>query len=148
MKIIYISLSYYHNLHVVGTVHCDENPLEGNEEVSKQTEITVDLVPNDVEGKLTEIPRHSATARIDSGIQRKRRKMAQSPSLMALDLQKEEHRLRMEQLRQKIDQAKKEHLLKMEILHMIKGNLYDSSTNREDKQAHSVLAISQLLSPF
>ena len=130
MKIIYISLSYYHNLHVVGTVHCDEKPLEGNEEVSKQTEITVDLVPNDVEGKLTEIPRHSATARIDSGIQRKRRKMAQSPSLMALDLQKEEHRLRMEQL------------------HMIKGNLYDSSTNREDKQAHSVLAISQLLSPF
>ena len=112
MKIIYISLSYYHNLHVVGTVHCDEKPLEGNEEVSKQTEITVDLVPNDVEGKLTEIPRHSATARIDSGIQRKRRKMAQSP------------------------------------LHMIKGNLYDSSTNREDKQAHSVLAISQLLSPF
>ena len=140
-------MSYYHN-HIVGTVHCDEDPLEGNEEVSKQTEITVDLVPSDVEGKLMETPRHSATAMIDYGIKRKRRKMAQSPSMMALDLQKEENQLRMEQLREKLNQAKKEHLLKMEILHMIKGNLYDSSTNREDKQAHSVLAISQLLSPF
>ena len=138
-------MSYYHN-HVVGTVHCNEDPLEGNEEVSKQTEITVDLVPSDVEGKLMETPRHSATAMIDSGIKRKRRKMAQSPSMMALDLQKEEHQLRMEQLREKLNQAKKEHLLKMEILHMIKDNLYDSSTDKEDEQANS--AISQSLSPF
>ena len=75
-------------------MHCNEDPLEGNEEVSKQTEITVDLVPSDVEGKLMETPRHSATAMIDYGIKRKRRKMAQSPSMMALDLQKEEHQLR------------------------------------------------------
>ena len=79
-------LSYFHN-HVVGTVHCDEDPLEENEEVSKQTEITVCLVPSD-----------------------------------------------------------EEHLLKMEILHMIKDNLYDSSTDKEDEQANS--AISQSLSPF
>ena len=111
-----------------------------------QTEITVDLVPSDVEGKLMETPRHSATAMIDYGIKRKRRKMAQSPSMMALDLQKEEHQLRMEQLREKLNQAKKEHLLKMEILHMIKDNLYDSSTDKEDEQANS--AISQSLSPF
>ena len=52
----------------------------------------------------------------------------------------------MEQLRVKIIQAKKEHLLKMEILHMIKDNLYDSSTDKEDEQANS--AISQSLSPF
>ena len=86
-------MSYYDN-HDVGTAHCDEDSLEGNEEVSKQTEITVDLVPSDVEGKLMETPRHSATAMIDYGIKRKRRKMAQSPSMMALDLQKEEHQLR------------------------------------------------------
>ena len=140
-------MSYYDN-HDVGTAHCDEDSLEGNEEVSKQTEITFDFVPSDVEGKLMETPRHSATAMIESGIQRKRRKMAQSPSMMALDLQKEENQLRMEQLREKINQAKKEHVLKMEILHMIKDNLYDSSTDREDEQAHSVLAISQSLSPF